>query len=618
MDYNNNGYPCQNNQQIMLSDPNAIMLLDYICKSMQTTNGFLSELCYKNTQVSQKNSIEPDMAYAAGACLFDNGKAIVVFSKTGRLHTVLDCSFREVIYVKPNRRYKFGSYYALFIDEDPIPQIIFEADCQKPANLVVALSTAAKREINFVESPYKTGMMFKTYLARRKKDLELPFYFGWQEENSVYRFFLNCGKTHGEPLAKGLSYPYELPGPDHQLKPHESLYVAEQFATVMECVVDPTMRGVLSLWLHIATLYSLLVKWGMRFPIGFYFYCHDAYARRYLGMLFSCYGDEVISLAENAKAFQELLQWRKDQLLAIEDVPDQVRNAEMLIQSVKTGCISASQDNTAPKLCALPTVIGTAPSKLSHCEEFSLIEASSECFASDSYEQLRRHMKYLPGYFSDFAEFVSNHLESVEMTLNKAINNAFLNVESDTVLSDSTTMALGILAGVQEVIMEYYNNLAPSHQLMERLDLIVSDETLLNLNEMFQQSALYGDNYVALVSLFASLAAKKISDGNFDIYNVADSSCKVATCDPSMGIVYEDEKYYSFSREAFVTVCQDCFVPSARVQEALSQLGMLEGPRINKDAGQTRISVYDVYGKRSTKAVYKISKLRLEDPSLFI
>lgn len=36
---------------------------------------------------------------------------------------------------------------------------------------------------------------------------------------------------------------------------------------------------------------------------------------------------------------------------------------------------------------------------------------------------------------------------------------------------------------------------------------------LLNLNEMFQQSALYGDNYVALMSLFASLAAKKYRMG---------------------------------------------------------------------------------------------------------
>ena len=244
----------------------------------------------------------------------------------------------------------------------------------------------------------------------------------------------------------------------------------ELLATTLGKIKDPTLRGLLCLFVHLSFLYSLLLQLGYQVPLGLCLHCGSARAEEVCKGFFRFYDDSPIPLSLAEPVFARLLQERKDQAAVILDrwnSKSSSPNADLLEQAISSGGIAYKGCTGGTPLLALPVVLSTVTSQLSASPLLLTLDVKDEDFdweADDLYE-----MVDTSEHFQAFAHFVGEHINDLKEALKAGRIWAMRNFED---LPSSGIDMLAALYGVWTILVQYFNQ---GHIGVDFLDLVPAD-----------------------------------------------------------------------------------------------------------------------------------------------
>lgn len=534
---------------------------------------------------------------------------LFVADECGRLHSVLKAEIENVYHIIPNPLYSRTPFYAIQIKNKLNPLSIEERDYYNPRYFLNELSKACGNAVSLFVSQKKTAELLWELFAVGEITIRLPFYHGWSKEEKGWKFCMSNGKTHGTRYQPAFST--QIKGNGSMCLPYASqtLVAATQFASLMETVINPNIRGILFLWFHAASMYSLLMELGYRVPMGLCLYSSDMRVLKCLETMLAWYGDGVIPLEEVPKRFMDLLTERKDQPMLIRDAAGQKTNTETLLQCLRTGNIPLTVEDDAldHPLQALPTVLSSSTTPISSSSLLVTLDVSKNDFKENAFASITNLMKYCRDYLMSFNGFVAENIDRLTSLLEEGAEWVFSDRTDEWELSDNGFETLKILYGVQGIARLFYSSLSAQTADADRLNNLLPEDWLKALVPLLQNAALCGEDFTDLASLFLSVTQQKMNCGDLDKRPIKGTK-ETASQFGNKGVVYYNEKYICLTREAFSSICEACGVSGPMVLKALREANLLKGARVNDSTDMTRITVPDGQSGTRSVRVYKLDQ----------
>lgn len=532
---------------------------------------------------------------------------LLVADECGRLHSVLKAEIENVYHLIPDPLYSQTTIYAIRFKNKPDPLLFKERDYHNPRYFLNELSKACGNAVSLFVSQKRTAELLWELFAVWEITICLPFYHGWSKEKNSWKFSMLNGKTHG------IRY---KPVFDTQIKDNnamclpcasQTLVAATQFASLMETVINPDIRGILFLWFHAASMYSLLTELGYRVPMGLCLYSSDMRVLKCLETMLAWYGDGVIPLTEVPKRFMDLLTERKDQPMLIQDAAGQKTNTETLLQCLRTGNIPLAVEDDAldHPLRALPTVLSSSTTPISSSSLFVTLDVSKNDFKVNAFASITNLMKYCGDYLMSFNRFVAENIDTLTSLLEEGAEWVFSDRTEEWELSDDGFETLKILYGVQGIARLFYSSLAAQTADADRLNNLLPEDWLKALVPLLQNAADCGGDFTDLASLFLSVTHQKMNHGHFDMRPMKGTK-ETASQFGNEGVVYYNDQFICLTREAFSSICKACGVSGPMVLKALREADLLKGAKVNDSTDMTRITVPDGQSGTRSVRVYKL------------
>ena len=165
-------------------------------------------------------------------------------------------------------------------------------------------------------------------------------------------------------------------------------------------------------------------------------------------------------------------------------------------------------------------------------------------------------------------------------------------------LTESCVKAWGVLLGISSFLADFLRCTAADTSAFRDAD-DEWEEQLLELLVQTAEKALDGSDYAAQ---FLDIARSCLISGTL-------SACptEYVALPPEKVVFYDDHALY-FTSHAFRHVCQRLSQSCPVVVRALRQAGVLLGRPVNATTGLTRVSVWNQYGTRESRQVYKLPR----------
>lgn len=207
----------------------------------------------------------------------ETAQGLVMYGKTCRQHVILPVHLETVIYVQMDSFYRQDSFYLIFFQNEEKPLIISSKEWTDPEFLLDALSSATGHQVRTYVSRKKTAQMLRNYFAARAKKFPVPFFAGWKNSASGWDFFLMDGSTHGSDntyrsVIKCFSTNLTV---KHTSTASSTLTMLNQVIRFMSCITNTDLESILFIWIHAASLFSLLQEEGFAIPMGLCLYSSD-------------------------------------------------------------------------------------------------------------------------------------------------------------------------------------------------------------------------------------------------------------------------------------------------------------------------------------------------------
>lgn len=558
-------------------------------------------------QMKDRKEILQTQAYSQ---IINVGNQLCVEDKRGQRHVIFDAIIDVVLYFHPKEPYAVKPYYLICIRNVPEPIFISEDDCRRRGKLISALSRATHKPVSYYISELRTADLLRQYLDSISTDMSPLFFWGWRKTDEQWQFQLYHGTTHKR--RRQVSLPASVPD-DHsaELTPTSELIAAEQFASLLETISTPDIRTVLCLWLHATVLSTPLEDLGHRIPLGLCFFSSDACVQHHLEALLNWYGDTSISLDTPFERFVDQLIERKDQPLVLLDSCSSKKNIDLLSMVISSGRIiheNGKGDINVP-LVSAPTLLSSSVTNLNTSSLFATIDVGEQDLTKCSSERLVGLSKYLPEYLRGFTAFAAGHIEDLLQFISRGMDTARERSED---LNYEGMKTLGILLGIQDLVHSYYDQLSPNGQLVSRLDNLLAQDWLALLHSALCHAAASGSDTSDLVGQFCNVVHRMLDLHRFDISQMCLTKADGYGSTETVGTLYADETFINFTRKAFRAVCCACNVSSPVLLKALREANLLHGATINGSTFQTRITVYDCYGRSHVKRVYQFDRMDLD------
>lgn len=533
----------------------------------------------------------------------------------GNMRVLLDVGLDHVYYIKHDKLYGKENFFAIAIHNIPDYVTISEKDFYKPSILLNAIARASGKRLRLYKSERQTSELLRQHISSRAEELFAPFYLGWYKYTTGWKFEMLDKSTHGHRFQNPPT-PSRYKGPRECPTPTAALLATEQIILLFETVINTGIRCSLLLWFHAAVLTNLISEFGYRIPMGLCLYSTYPTVRRYIEAIFSWFGDAAVTLTTPYNRFINLLVERKDQPVLLIDSNARKENSELVLNALQSGEIplSVEKNSAYPTLAGLPTLLSDDVTLLSASSHFATIEINDGDLAHCSNERLSALNKYITDYLLGFTSFVSEHIDDLQKHLSNSIDDVMNNESGDySSLTFEGMTTMGILFGVRRIISSYYQSLAPTHEMEDRMYHLIyptNQDTFINALSTAAECKMNAED---LVSFFLSNLNRMIELGRFDSRSIYDARIQASCAEGKAGIVYYDETYISLTRRAFVAVCRVCASSGPALLRELSAANVLMGSRVNKETSQTRITVYDTAGQAKVVYVYKFDRQALYD-----
>lgn len=507
--------------------------------------------------------------------------------------------FTHAYLIQPHSSCNVSPYYYLYFNRPGLgPLAIPEKDFGNDKKLLTVLENHTHSSIRKTPTLNNSAALLRKQVAGLLQTIEVPFQAGWVQYGEKMRFtqFADRFLSHQKG---GMLLPVNFV-PDVASKSAVSSRATELLAATLGKIKNPTLRGLLCLFVHLGFLYSLLLQLGYRVPLGLCLHCGTARAEEVCKGFFRFYGDDPIPLSLAEAVFARLLQERKDQAAVILDrwnAKSSSPNADLLEQAISSGGIAYRGCAGVSSLLALPVVLSTVTSQLSASPLLLTLDVKDSDFdweADDLFD-----MVDTSEHFQAFAHFVGEHIDNLKVSLKAGKIWAMRNFED---LPGTGIDMLAALYGVWAVLVQYFSQ---GHIGVDFLDLVPADVFPDNLSQL-EEILLKEEGGDDSGEIFLEIVREKVAAKELCVFEV--KRHRVAEVgNLKSGLLYTAEDIFIPSQ----TVDQICRVLSVSrpvVVNALKRAGLLRGKRTNSTTWLTKMRVFDGNDSLNNLYGYRIAR----------
>lgn len=501
--------------------------------------------------------------------------------------------------IRPGANCEKEPFYLLYFNRSDIgPLAIKEKDFSKDKIVLTALENHTHSAIRKAPTLSNSLALLRKEIGNRLETIEVPFQAGWTQHGEQFRFMQFADKFLSHQKG-GVLLPLNYMN-DVTSNQAVSSRATELLATTLSRIKNPTLRGLLCLFIHIAFLYSLLMQLGYRVPLGLYLHCGSARAEEICKGLFKLYGDDPIPLSLAEQLFARLLLEKKDQAAVILDrwnSKSASPNADLLEQSISSGGIAPKGSATASPLFALPVVISTVTSQLSCSPLLLTLDVKDSDFDWESDDLF--DLVDTSEHFQAFAHFVGDHITDLTAALKAGKIWAMRSFED---LPSTGIDMLAALYGVWAILVQYFGQ---AHITVDFLDLVPADVFPNNFSQL-EEILLKEEGGDDSGEIFLEIVREKVAAKELCVFEV--KRHRVAEVgNLKSGLLYTAEDIFIPSQ----TVDQICRVLSVSrpvVVNSLKRAGLLRGKRTNSTTWLTKMRVFDGNDSLNNLYGYRIAR----------
>jgi len=497
-------------------------------------------------------------------------------------------TFTHAFLIRPGVNCEKDPFYLLYFDRSDIgPLAIPEKDFGNDKKVLTALENHSHTAIRKAPTLSNSVALLRKEIGKLLQTIEVPFQAGWMQYGANMRFMQFADRFLSHQKG-GMLLPLNHM-PDVAAKKAVSSRASELLATTLSRIKNPTLRGLLCLFVHVAFLFSLLLQLGYRVPLGLCLHCGTARAEEVCTGFFRLYGDDAISLSLSEAVFARLLLERKDQAAVILDrwdVKCAKPNADLLEQAISSGSIVYKGSTAASPLFALPVVISTVTSQLSCSPMLLTLDVKDTDFDWESDDLF--DLVDTSEHFQAFAHFVGDHITDLTAALKAGKIWAMRSFED---LPSTGIDMLAALYGVWAILVQYFGQ---SHITINFLDLVPADVFPDNLPQL-EEILLKEEGGDDSANLFLEITRLMVSSKELKTFEIKRHRV-TEEGDLRFGILYTAEDIFIPSQ----TVDRICAVLSfsrPMVVNSLRVAGLLRGKPVNNTTWLTRMTIADANNK---------------------
>lgn len=551
--------------------------------------------------------------------IMNTSNGIGVWSPNNRIKILWRFRIDRVERYEPNCYYGFEAWYAVWLNNKTEPLLIMENELKKGDSLRRRLSVFSQAEIAIYKSAKRTNELLRMFLEMNAAVYTIPLHHGWLYFDQSWKFVTMNGKTHTrrEELLGVLDIPLErrmaflsIIGTASEMVQR---YALEKAVAMMRTFRDPWVRKKLWLYLHTAAIFSLMKIQRIKLETGLCI-CSDSHkVQTCVEELFSWYGDQAVSLADDKQKVMDQMVLSKDQPLVLVDERTTKENEILVANAIQKDIIKHpnGKNKETYSLWALPVIISKGTSALSNCEKLNQVEIEKADITENALETIQELKPAFFEYLRDFMREVEENTALIQI-LREHIAHAIDQNWEEMGLNRSSIETIGVLTGVQELIAAYYRKLY-NDEIPREIAAYVKEIDLNDYLELYQQGAGQANGNRDLHLQFLSEAQNLIQQGELKIVERKSEEDLFFLPENQQGepFVFHEGEYVSFTASAFNRVCLSCRCDRKRMVKTLAAMNMLFGSKASPRSRMTRIWVRTGFVNRKQIDVYKLETWRI-------
>lgn len=570
--------PSELSQALCLLDQNQKIILDLIVERERIQN-----------QLGQKHLRE--MAYAN---FYSNDGHTYTVGKNGSPQLLMDTTVLESYLLSSEPPLRNDLFYQINLDRYGL-LIIRETDFFSDSRLINVFQQHGV-QVFILRSQKNTANLLRQAINRNIRVCSLMYYGGWRpEDNEAIHYYLF--QDFSTCLTKGGITLNQVPT---QSQAVISTAVA-QFWPVFKILRTSFLRDMLILLYHEAALHTLLRELGYKFPLACCFFSTENRVLEYFRNLLSWFKCPKIKLDASNKDFTYALLCRKDQPLLIEDLgklSHAAKNVDLLISAITNDAVAWKRGRDAPQslpIQAPVTLLSSCPSALNCSTDSMVLDFSIEDFNVEAWLDCADQVGQNQDYLTAFCGYASQHIPELQNALDEGKKAA--RYCDGGKLSGKYLQAYGILMGIRSFLENFFAYAMPESPAFSLSNEELSGQ-MLNLLVQTMEKADRG----SLPNLFIEIAKDFIQKRVLPTHHVE-------RCPKDMTkVVFYDDDHLHFTSKAFFTVCHSMTQSRPVIETALSEASLFCGTPVNGTTFETRISVWNAYGKRETAYVFSFER----------
>lgn len=545
-------------------------------------------------------------------------KGLCVLDQKNRLHLIWSCGIKSIT------RYSYHPYigwspsYLIRTNDPNKAYEIFDSQIGPKQTVVDLLTTVSGVEIKKYRSQKRTNDLLLNFLSKNAGVYYRPLHCGWQIFNGKWFFMLLNEMTHHDNRYSGFQVRIasEMTGNCYDQNGLIISGIASRFTYLensLKLIKESWIRRKLWLYIHAASVCSLLKQSGISFDTGLCIYSDSLKVRKFMEEFLDIYNDIPASLSDSRDKLANQIILAKDQLLLIRDEDGAYTNERYFRDLLRTGEIKSPRrnDQSVYMIQAVPTVISDGRSKMKDCEKLNHLTIDESDLEYGAIEKLKGFKQGIKWYIESFIVEVAHDAYFIQ-TIQQYIDLAFEQTPQKLRLRRDAVITIGVLNGIRESLSKYYGRSSPYGDMFAREYLQwINPEDYGNL---YQQVEDAGGENVDLGALFFAITRSMIEEGKITIMRRnADNHFCYRESNPATPEIMMDTDYTFIPSRAFSRICELCQVRNKRMARALDEKGLLFAGIKSQGTYEARLTVHpDNYNSKQIY-VYQVETWRLKD-----
>lgn len=464
------------------------------------------------------------------------------------------------------------------------------------------LEQVSQTSIKIYGSVKRVALLLRSIANESMTQVFVPYFGGWNRTGGHYSYCTFHGfrtsARGGEPEQ------YEM---SHITLPANAKAATERFLARFSPILDGKLRSFFMLWQHLSFIQTLLLEQGICLTKVPVIQAENPVVQSYLCSVLTVSADGMLNTNRPTGDFAGALASCKDQpcvILPLKFGKNAMDNEHALDEALSSGTITLKKGMTRP-LGTLPILLSDGGGQAFSCG--IPLSARAESFDLLRCAEVAAEPNHPADYWSGFLAYTYQHMDELNDLLKRQMAEALAR-SADCEYTMEHAAVLGAMWGVAEFLKLFAKELSFTSTILDDGWL---DYTIALLEESDAQYAAPD----GLADSFLDAARKAIRQKGLPCYRIGQMLSAIPR-----GAAFFNEDLVCLDRVAFEKICQAAGCQSAAVKRELSEYGYFSGKTVNRQAYESRISIFYKQGGSRIIRVYKFRRDLFEtlgEPCLF-